>query len=572
VPSCPSFPAALLAATLLGAACGQAGTDAPTLVAIQLDPADASVASGRSLRLGVKAAWSDGSQRALSGSFTWSTSDAGVVTVDGTGMARGVTPGTVTVSAFHVASGRTGTATLTVTAPVLEALVVSPATRTLPAGLSSAFMADGRLSDGSASPLGSGLAWSSSDPDVASVDTSGLVLGLRPGDTTIRATHAASGLSATATLTVSSAVVQRLEVAPATPTLAPGLALQLSATARLTDGTTAPLGTDGTWSSSSASVATVDAAGLLQAVSPGQADVTVTHGASGVSTTVRVTVTTAALTRLDLSPAAPNVSLGLGVTLAVTGHGSDGSSGPVLADLAWSVADPAVAVVDAAGQATGLAEGSTTITASHGPSGLTGTVTLTVGPAALVSLAMSPAEATLAVGQWPDPALFAIVGTYSDGRQRGLGPSWVVEPIGAPVFAWTSSAAQVAQVSAAGRVTPLAPGVATITALDPASGLSVASQITVVPDVQVGVYVNPDAAILQLGGWSWTSLVAHGRYLSGQSSIYFGPFPGAWVSSAPSVATVNDQGSVTAVAPGTATITFTDPWKGFAGTAVITVQ
>ena len=86
----------------------------------------------------------------------------------------------------------------------------------------------------------------------------------------------------------------------------------------------------------------------------------------------------------------------------------------------------------------------------------------------------------------------------------------------------------------------------------------------------VGGHISPPAATLPVGDRA--SLTASGDYLSGKWAIFFGPFPGAWTSSATSVATVSDQGQVTAVAQGAATITFTDPVSGFVGSAVITVK
>ena len=93
------------------------------------------------------------------------------------------------------------------------------------------------------------------------------------------------------------------------------------------------------------------------------------------------------------------------------------------------------------------------ITATLG--GQSGTSTVTVTPAALVSIAVTPAISTLLVGG--TVALHAI-GTYSDGTMVDLTASVI----------WSSSATTIASVSnaagTAGTVTGLAVGNATITA------------------------------------------------------------------------------------------------------------
>ena len=87
----------------------------------------------------------------LTGSVTWSSSNAGVATISNTagrqGVATGVGPGgPVTITAARGAMS--GTAQLTITAAVLQTIAVSPASASVPAGLTQQFTATGHYSDG----------------------------------------------------------------------------------------------------------------------------------------------------------------------------------------------------------------------------------------------------------------------------------------------------------------------------------------------------------------------------------------------------------------------------------------
>ena len=125
-------------------------------------------------------------------------------------------------------------------------------------------------------------------------------------------------------------------------------------------------------------------------------------------------------------------------------------------------------------------------------------------------------------------------------------------------YTYTSSAAAVATVSSTGVVTAVAPGVASITISATGTGtglasasLSTATAITV-SDRTPGLttlQVSPTAAALLTGGTQQVTATAQGPRASA-ATITYG-------TSAPAIATVSATGLITAVAPGTATITVT---------------
>lgn len=249
---------------------------------------------------------------------------------------------------------------------------------------------------------------------------------------------------------------------------------------------------------------------------------------------------------VSLAPPDPVVGVRATAPLTVSVRGPGGV--PLrLRDIAWASADPAVATVDSAGVVTGVAPGTTEITATAG--GRTGRLTLTVSPVAVASVRVEPATLTLAPG---DSA--ALVGTALDAGGA---------PLPRRVFAWSSSAPAVATVSPLGVVTAVAAGSAAITGTS--EGRSAAVAVTVVVPAVVSVTVAPDSVDLGLGdslALTATPRDSAGRPVAGR--------PVAWRSSDTTRASVSPAGLVRARGPGAVTITATV--DGTSGTAAVIVK
>jgi hypothetical protein len=108
-----------------------------------------------------------------------------------------VKQGTVTVTA--TSTGISGSAPLTVGAPQLKSISVSPQNEGLTAGVSQQFTATGTYSDGSSGAV-PGANWMTDDATVATVSVTGLVTTLKEGSVTVIAS--AGGARGTATLIV----------------------------------------------------------------------------------------------------------------------------------------------------------------------------------------------------------------------------------------------------------------------------------------------------------------------------------------------------------------------------------
>jgi hypothetical protein len=150
-----------------------------------------------------------------------------------------------------------------------------------------------------------------------------------------------------------------------------GANVQLSATVRDVDGVVV---TDRvvTWTTSSAPVATVSASGVVTGV--GSGSVTITATSEGKSGTTSVTVLAVPVASVTIQPPSPDTVF-IGYTAQLTAITKD-SDGGVLNGRAvtWHSNNTAIATVDATGLVSGVAAGSTTITATS--EGKTASVTL----------------------------------------------------------------------------------------------------------------------------------------------------------------------------------------------------
>jgi hypothetical protein len=165
---------------------------------VTVDAGTGAVLVGGELQLA--AAARDSTNKEITGKVvTWSTSDANRATVSSTGLVKGVSAGTVTISA--AVDGKTGAASITVSpASSTTTFTISPATVTVLKD--STVQLSAVIRDALGNPVsGKTITWATSDGAKAIVSSAGLVKGLALGTVTITASSA--GLTdATATVAV----------------------------------------------------------------------------------------------------------------------------------------------------------------------------------------------------------------------------------------------------------------------------------------------------------------------------------------------------------------------------------
>jgi trimeric autotransporter adhesin len=169
---------------------------------------------------------------------------------------------------------------------------------------------------------------------------------------------------------------------------------------------------------------------------------------------------------VTVSPLAANIPVGETDQFTATGHYSDGSTQDLTDSVTWASSSSATATVSNAsgsqGLVTAVADGATTITATDPTTSIEGIAAVTVLPAVLLAVTVSPTAATIA--QFGTQQ-FTATGHYSDLSTKDLTDS----------VTWSSSSDSVATISNSAGSQGLATGVSTgdvvITATDPSSAV-----------------------------------------------------------------------------------------------------
>jgi hypothetical protein len=515
---------------------------AAALQSIAVTPANPSVAKGLTQQFTATGTFSDNSTQNLTSQVTWASGTTSVATITAAGLATAVGTGTSTISA--TLGGISGSTVLTVTAAALQSIAVTPANPSVTKGLTQQFTATGTFSDNSTQNLTSSVTWASATTSVATITAAGLATAVGAGTSTISATL--GGITGSTVMTVTAAALQSIAVTPANPSVAKGLTQQFTATGTFSDNSTQDLTSSVTWASATTTVATITAAGLATAVGTGTSAISATL--NGISGSTVFTVTPAVLQSIAVTPANPSVTKGSTQQFTATGTFSDNSTQNLTSQVTWASATTSVATITAAGLATAVAPGTSTISATLG--GISGSTVLTVTAAALQSIAVTPANPSVAKGLTQQ---FTATGTFSDNSTQNLTSQ----------VTWTSGTTSVATITAAGLATAVATGTSTIGAA--LNGITGSTVMTVTPAVLQSIAVTPANPSVTKGltqQFTATGTFSDNSTQNLTSSV-------TWASATTSVATITAAGLATAVGAGTSTISAT--LGGITGSTVMTV-
>ena len=328
---------------------------------------------------------------------TWSSSNETVATVSSNGVVTAVSPGTAVITVTTNTGGKTATCVVTVKedAPVITySLAIDPQSAEIKYGETQAFtLTLTTTTNGVAeTQTVTGATWASSDEYVATV-ANGTATGTGAGTATITAKFTPEGseeeLSASASLTVTNVVSYSLAIDPTSAEIKSGetQAFTLTLTTTTNGVAATQTVTGATWASSDANVATV-ANGTATGIGAGTATITAKFTPEGseeeLSASASLKVTVDVITySLAIDPESAEVLVGgtkaFTLTLTTTTNGEAATQ--TVTGATWTSSDANVATV-ANGTATGVAEGTVTITAKYTPEGsaeeLTVTAQLTV--------------------------------------------------------------------------------------------------------------------------------------------------------------------------------------------------
>jgi uncharacterized protein YjdB len=387
---------------------------------------------------------------------TFESTGPHVATVDTNGVVRGVSPGSVLISAR--VEGKVGTSTWKVILPV-DRVAIAPLSADIPLGTSRQLAANVLDASGNAIS-GRPITWSSSNAAIATVSVIGVVSAVSLGSATI--TAVAEGKSGTATVTIVDPVAS-VRITPQGPqTLRIGGKVQLTATPLNAAGQ--PLsGRPVNWFPSNPGVVSVSPTGEVTAVAVGTS--TVTAEIEGRQATSAVTVTLIPVQSVSLAPTALNLFRGEQRQLTLTS--SDSTGAPITSYQGRSVlfqsSNLPVAQVNGAGVVVAVDTGTANITA---------TVDQVTSLPVLVTVRLTPV-ATVTVNPNPDQVACQATRQYQailrDANQNIL--------VGRPVV-WAVSDTTKATITAAGVLTGKALGSLQVTAT--AEGVVGLSNVTII--------------------------------------------------------------------------------------------
>lgn len=419
--------------------------------------------------------------------------------------------------------------------PKLTSIAISAQSTNVTVGQSVQLTATGTYSDQSTKDLTSSVTWSSSDASIATISTSGVLTAVASGPVSI--TAAANSVTGSLKLTIAASLVS-IAVTTNLSTIAKNTTSQFIATGTYSDKSTQNITSSVTWTSSNTAVATIGSAfptaGLAAGLTAGTTAITAASGSIS-SSPVTLTVTNANASGLTITPSNPTLPLDQTQQLTATATFSDGSSQDVTDVVAWSSDTTSVATVTASGLVTGRDLGSSNITADFTADSVQFTTKVTVDASDLSSIAVQPANATIAQGT---KILYKAVGTFNDGSTHILSSQ----------VTWSSPDTSVVSISG-NTVTGKAIASSTQATINATLGsVSGSAALTVTNATITGIVVTPNPVKIPISGSQ--ALAATGQFSDSSSQNITSTV--TWSSDNTSVATVGNSGSATGVASGIA--------------------
>jgi hypothetical protein len=407
-----------------------------------------------------------------SAQFAFRSSDTLVVRVLRDGTVLGVSPGLAKVEA-RAQSRRASMAVLVSgtgagadsarrgAAPAGTVLTLEPAQVTLLPG-ENVVVTPQAFQESGAPVLAGRVSWKSLRPEVAAVDSTGLVVGVSPGRSVVQATTA-SGLMATAPLEV---VPAEFALSPARVVIGPEEADTLYAT--IPTQSNRPVRGGIHWQSTDSTIASVSPTGVILARAPGRTDIV----ATGFGQERRASVLVHRVAQRVVMTPRPTVEpipLPLGGTrqFALTAEAADSTPIPEVG-IAWEVGDSSIVRFDPAkGTLAGRATGRTTLTARvAGFDPVVWNVQVISG-----ALGLQRARIGLGVGERATLSPMLL-----DEQRKPLSPATELE--------WSTDQPEIVRVSPGGVVDALRTGRALVTGRA-SWGKSVTAEVLVVADLLV---------------------------------------------------------------------------------------
>ena len=316
----------------------------------------------------------DASGVAIAGRIvTWASSNSSIATVSVSGLVSAVALGRATITAS--VEGKQGTSVIDVVDPVATVRITPLVPQTLRVGGKVQLTATPLNAAGQ--PLtGRPVNWTSTNPNVASVSSSGEVTALGVGASTIIAEI--DQRQGQVGVTVTLIPIGTVTLTPSSVSMFRGEQRQLTLTS--TDSTGATItnyqGRNVVFNSTNLPVVSVTAQGVIFAADSGKANVTATVD-QVTSNVVAVTVALVPVNNITVNPNPGSVKVGNTLQMQAILRDANGNI-LIGRPVAWTVSDATRATISPAGVLSAIGTGTITVTATS--EGVSGTATITITP------------------------------------------------------------------------------------------------------------------------------------------------------------------------------------------------
>ncbi len=353
---------------LVSIACGDTSTPPegpppPAVRGVSVSPTVATIRVGQTWTFTATVDVIGGASTAV----TWRSADETVAAVSADGLVTGISPGTTVLWALSVGDPRVS-ASATVTVLPGWKITIAP-TSVMIGTLQRVQLTAGLQTEPGVATT---ISWRSKAPNIATVNDSGVVTGVSLGSTAVEAISAADTTVRESVAVNIVPVVRSVTITPEVTSVFIGMTQQIEAAVMADSGASRAV----KWQSANPAIATVSSTGLVSGVARGSTIITATSTAdTAISAAVIVTVPVRPITvsiidrRVSVNP-----RTSLALTVSVTAD-------PGSTSLSWSSGTPGVATVNENGTVTGVAVGTTLLTArSSADTAKFDTVTVSVIP------------------------------------------------------------------------------------------------------------------------------------------------------------------------------------------------
>ncbi len=392
-------------------------------------------------------------------------------------------------------------------------------------------------SDGSKKDVSNQATWSSSSTGIATIDNNGQLSSHQAGDTVVSASF--DGITNTLPISIYRELVD-IQISVTGTNLIVGASLQLHASGIYSDHSVRDISSQAVWSSQNSSVANINETGVISALNPGSA--VMTAELDGISGETTVSVEAASIVSIAVTPKQSSTAAGASIQLQATAYFNNGTFQNTTSQAVWQSQDTTIASVSESGLLLGVKEGSTTISASLG--NVSGNTTITITPATLTDIQITPSQPSVANGH---ELQMTAVGIYSDGSHNDITQN----------VTWASQNEEIATISNVnsthGWVTSLTTGTTEISAQ--LGNITKTVTLTVTDATLVSLDISPNTATIPAGeniNFHATAVYSDNKHVDVTNLA-------VWSSNNNAIATVSngqlDHGTVNAVAPGDTNIT-----------------